>query len=164
MNWKLFLTVHCVSNVITTAYLGSITTTSSAFLKTMTKNTHKKSIIVNNHHDRKHTTQLHQSNDPIKERDTSAIDVLSSKGFTNVAVATALFCSTLFMGNSISSSSTISQMIRPPEVSAAVAPLADVGLREFLVKDGKEFLRLGLPTSLPTSEDPAKLGDTGRIG
>ena len=58
----------------------------------------------------------------------------------------------------------VEKMIRPPQASAAVAPLADVGLREFLVKDGKQFLRLGLPTSLPTATDPSKLGDTGRIG
>lgn len=41
-------------------------------------------------------------------------------------------------------------------------PLADVGLREFLVKDGPEFLRLGLPTSLPTATDPESLGDVAR--
>jgi len=97
----------------------------------------------------------------MEEKNTNPIEFM--KSFTNVAVATSLFCSTLFIGDefSMSSSSTIS--LRPPEVSAAVAPLADVGLREFLVKDGKEFLRLSLPTSLPTSEDPTKLGDTGRI-
>ena len=46
---------------------------------------------------------------------------------------------------------------------AAVAPLADVGLREFLVKDGNELLRLSIPTSLPQSTDPEQLKDTGRI-
>jgi peptidylprolyl isomerase len=35
-------------------------------------------------------------------------------------------------------------------------------IREFLVKDGQQFLRLNLPTSLPTSTDPEELGDIGR--
>jgi hypothetical protein len=32
-----------------------------------------------------------------------------------------------------------------PAATAAVNPLADVGLKEFLVKDGRQFLRLALP-------------------
>ena len=32
-----------------------------------------------------------------------------------------------------------------PSVNAAVNPLADVGLKEFLVKDGRQFLRLAVP-------------------
>ena len=32
-----------------------------------------------------------------------------------------------------------------PYVQAAVNPLADVGLKEFLVKDGRQFLRLAVP-------------------
>ena len=35
-------------------------------------------------------------------------------------------------------------------------------IREFLVKDGQQFLRLNLPTSLPTSSNPEELGDIGR--
>jgi len=46
---------------------------------------------------------------------------------------------------------------------AAVAPLADVGLREYLVKDGNELLRLSIPTSLPQSSDAEKVGDVGRV-
>eukprot|EP00814_Leptocylindrus_danicus_P010629 CAMPEP_0116003978 /NCGR_PEP_ID=MMETSP0321-20121206/342_1 /TAXON_ID=163516 /ORGANISM="Leptocylindrus danicus var. danicus, Strain B650" /LENGTH=411 /DNA_ID=CAMNT_0003472219 /DNA_START=94 /DNA_END=1329 /DNA_ORIENTATION=+ len=47
-------------------------------------------------------------------------------------------------------------------VDASVAPLADVGLREFLVKDGSELLRLSLPTSLPQSNDPEMSKDVGK--
>ena len=32
-----------------------------------------------------------------------------------------------------------------PYAQAAVNPLADVGLKEFLVKDGRQFLRLAIP-------------------
>eukprot|EP01031_Cornospumella_fuschlensis_P039830 gene39830-48498_t len=32
-----------------------------------------------------------------------------------------------------------------PGAHAAIANLADVGLKEFLVKDGRQFLRLNLP-------------------
>ena len=90
------------------------------------------------------------------------------KGMTNVVVAATLFCSTLMTcGGNLNVDSTTSffpQILQPPAVSAAVAPLADVGLREFLVKDGKQFLRLALPTSLPATDDPVKLGDTARVG
>jgi hypothetical protein len=45
---------------------------------------------------------------------------------------------------------------------ASVAPLADVGLREFLVKDGRELLRLSLPSSM-TKDAPINLQmDPGR--
>jgi len=47
--------------------------------------------------------------------------------------------------------------------SASVAPLADVGLREYLVKDGSQILRLSLPTSIPLTSDPEKNGDVGRV-
>lgn len=47
-------------------------------------------------------------------------------------------------------------------VDASVAPLADVGLREFLVKDGSELLRLSLPTSLPQSNDADTAKDIGK--
>jgi peptidylprolyl isomerase len=57
---------------------------------------------------------------------------------------------------------SIPHIIAPQTAIASVAPLADVGLREFLVKDGRTFLRLNLPTSLPTSTDPVELGDKGR--
>ena len=49
-----------------------------------------------------------------------------------------------------------------PPAEAAVAPLADVGLREFLVKDGGELLRLSLPSSM-TKDAPINLEmDLGR--
>lgn len=51
----------------------------------------------------------------------------------------------------------------PPVAKAAVAPLADVGIKEFLVKDGSQFLRLSLPSG-PTmkmgkdaASEPGKL-------
>ena len=36
-----------------------------------------------------------------------------------------------------------------PFAQAAVNPLADVGLKEYLVKDGRKFLRLALPVGKP---------------
>ena len=52
--------------------------------------------------------------------------------------------------------------VATPPVSAAVAPLADVGLREFLVKDGGALLRLSLPSSM-TAASPMDLpNDPGR--
>jgi len=54
------------------------------------------------------------------------------------------------------------QIFYVPAASAAVVASPDVGLKEFLVKDGNEILRLTLPTSLPSSEDPEALGDIGR--
>lgn len=35
--------------------------------------------------------------------------------------------------------------LHPPNAGAAVNQLADVGLKEFLVKDGRQFLRLAIP-------------------
>mmetsp|Transcript_18747 Transcript_18747/g.39015 ORF Transcript_18747/g.39015 Transcript_18747/m.39015 type:complete len:436 (-) Transcript_18747:39-1346(-) len=50
----------------------------------------------------------------------------------------------------------------PPPAFASVAPLADVGLREFLVKDSSQLLRLSLPSSM-TKDAPINLEvDPGR--
>lgn len=50
----------------------------------------------------------------------------------------------------------------PPPAYASVAPLADVGLREFLVKDSSQLLRLSLPSSM-TKGAPINLEvDPGR--
>ena len=38
-----------------------------------------------------------------------------------------------------------------------------MGLREYLVKDGFQILRLSLPTSIPLTSDPEKNGDVGRV-
>lgn len=35
--------------------------------------------------------------------------------------------------------------LHPPSAEAAVNQLADVGLKEFLVKDGRQWLRLAIP-------------------
>eukprot|EP00594_Rhizosolenia_setigera_P018581 CAMPEP_0178956100 /NCGR_PEP_ID=MMETSP0789-20121207/10023_1 /TAXON_ID=3005 /ORGANISM="Rhizosolenia setigera, Strain CCMP 1694" /LENGTH=481 /DNA_ID=CAMNT_0020637905 /DNA_START=21 /DNA_END=1466 /DNA_ORIENTATION=+ len=77
-------------------------------------------------------------------------------------VGLALFSLTLF-GGVVDVEITPSVKFQPPFASAAVAPLADVGLREFLVKDGKQFLRLSEPTSLPQATLPATLNDQGRV-
>jgi hypothetical protein len=39
----------------------------------------------------------------------------------------------------------LSPSFHPPTAQAAVNQLADVGLKEFLVKDGRQFLRLAIP-------------------
>ena len=39
----------------------------------------------------------------------------------------------------------LSPSFHPPIAQAAVNQLADVGLKEFLVKDGRQFLRLAIP-------------------
>jgi hypothetical protein len=39
----------------------------------------------------------------------------------------------------------LSPSFHPPVAQAAVNQLADVGLKEFLVKDGRQFLRLAIP-------------------
>ena len=39
----------------------------------------------------------------------------------------------------------MSHSFQVPSAQAAVNPLADVGLKEFLVKDGRQFLRLAVP-------------------
>lgn len=90
---------------------------------------------------------------------TQSTQAAISKVVTCLAISMTFFVSAFFGDAGLQSPS----FIRPPEASAAVAPLADVGVREFLVKDGKQFLRLGLPTSFPASENPEKLGDTGRV-
>ena len=46
--------------------------------------------------------------------------------------------------------------------SAAVAPLADVGLREFLVKDSGALLRLSLPSSMSAASPMDLPNDAGR--
>lgn len=67
----------------------------------------------------------------------------------------------------LSTAATLSIMasfiFQPPlPAMASVAPLADVGLREFLVKDGRELLRLSLPSSM-TKDAPINLeSDPGR--
>ena len=67
----------------------------------------------------------------------------------------AILSTTLFLGASFSPA------LSPPSF-AAVAPLADVGLREFLVKESNALLRLSLPSSM-TSESPMDLAnDPGR--
>jgi peptidylprolyl isomerase len=47
----------------------------------------------------------------------------------------------------------------PPAASAVIAPLADVGLREFLVKNGKQLLNLALPTGPEMKIGTASNGD-----
>lgn len=106
----------------------------------------------------------HKCSNSHEEIDANIIRDMTAKASTSI-ISMVLIFSTVFNGggNVVDFQATSpSTFLRPPDSSAAVAPLADVGLREFLVKDGKEFLRLGLPTSLPAAEDPEKLGDTGR--
>jgi hypothetical protein len=53
-------------------------------------------------------------------------------------------------------------MIPLPPAEAMIAPLADVGLREYLVKDGRQFLRLTMPTGPDMKMGSASIGDEGR--
>lgn len=48
-------------------------------------------------------------------------------------------------------------------VHAAIAPLADVGIKEFLVKDGRQFLRLTLPVGSEMKLGTASVGDSGKM-
>ena len=52
--------------------------------------------------------------------------------------------------------------VLPPPSLAAVAPLADVGLREFLVKDSNQHIRLSLPSSMKPGTPIDLVNDEGR--
>lgn len=58
----------------------------------------------------------------------------NARSVTAAAVAATAFQLPLF-----------SPLFHPPIAQAAVNQLADVGLKEFLVKDGRQFLRLAIP-------------------
>lgn len=51
----------------------------------------------------------------------------------------------------------------PEPVEAAIAPLADVGIREFLVKDGSQLLRLSLPEGRNMLMGKDSIGKDGRV-
>jgi hypothetical protein len=59
---------------------------------------------------------------------------LNVRGAAAVAVAATAFQLPL-----------LSPSFHPQSAQAAVNQLADVGLKEFLVKDGRQFLRLAIP-------------------
>lgn len=68
--------------------------------------------------------------------------------------AIASFCASFFLTD-------LHSMCEPRPAHAAIANLADVGVKEFLVKDGKQFLRLTVPLGssqhFDTSSKDAKL-------
>ena len=85
--------------------------------------------------------------------------------------ASAVLMTTIIFGNSVDltsltevpSSEIYLPFIRLNTANAAVAPVI---LREFVVKDGNELLRLGLPTSMQTNEGSLLIekGGTGQKG
>jgi len=98
----------------------------------------------------------------VRSRNVNSLSILSARrdnriqqhceDVSSIIKQTAtLLCSVALMFN-----------VHVGSVDAAVAPLADVGLREFLVKDGKELLRLSIPSTLPQTSNAEKVGDWGR--
>ena len=69
---------------------------------------------------------------------------------------------------SLSSLSPSSSLLTAASSSVSIAPLADVGIGPFLIKNGRQFLRLNLPTISSSSSDsslklgPASYADEGR--
>mmetsp|Transcript_31266 Transcript_31266/g.52290 ORF Transcript_31266/g.52290 Transcript_31266/m.52290 type:complete len:443 (-) Transcript_31266:117-1445(-) len=64
--------------------------------------------------------------------------LVTAQKATKGIIATVI-AGTTILGSGVPSS------IQPPTAQAVIAPIADVGIKEFLVKDGRQFLRITIP-------------------
>lgn len=101
--------------------------------------------------ERSHTKQLTHSQDLRKYSSNHLETIISSEGRKVQALSREMVQSLIPSTAKISASIILSlgamaSSLQPLTANAAIASLADVGVKEFLVKDGNQHLRLALPS------------------